>query len=104
MRKRIAPSSSYAFPSATSCSRDAPAVVEPVELEGHRAVPVEPEPAQRVLDLVDRLRDLAARVRVLDAQPELAAVVAREEPVEEERAHAADVEEAGGARSHADAD
>ena len=83
---------------------DAPAVVEPVELERHRPVPVEPEPAQRVLDLVDGLGDLAARVRVLDAQPELAAVVPREEPVEEERAHAADVEEAGRARSHADAD
>ena len=31
-------------------------------------------------------------------------MVAREEPVEEERAHAADVEEAGRARGHADAD
>ena len=38
--------------------RDAPAVVEPVELKGDRAVPVEPEPAQRILDLVDRLAAL----------------------------------------------
>ena len=63
-----------------------------------------PSQRERVLDLVDRLRDLAARVGVLDPKPELAALVAREEPVEEERADAADVEEAGRARSHADAD
>ena len=40
------------------------------------------------------LGDLAARVRVLDPQQELAALVPREEPVEERRADAADVEEA----------
>ena len=68
------------------------------------AVPVDPEPAQRLLDLVDRLGDLAARVGVLDPQAALAALLAREQPVEEERANAADVEEAGRARSHADAD
>ena len=67
----------------------------PVELEGHRPVPVDPEPAQRLLDLLDRLRDLAARVGVLDPQQALAALLAREQPVEEERAHAADVQEAG---------
>ena len=63
-------------------------------------------PSQRseLLDLLDRLRDLAARVRVLDPQQELAALAAGEEPVEEERADTADVEEAGRARSHADAD
>ena len=104
MRKRIAPSSSYAFPSATSCSATRRQSSRRSSWNVGRAVPVEPEPAQRVLDLLDRLRDLAARVGVLDAEPELAAVVAREEPVEEERAHAADVEEAGRARSHADAD
>ena len=102
IRKRIAPSSSYALPSATSCVGDAAAVVHPVELEGERAVPVEPEPAERVLDLVDRLRHLAARVGVLDPEAELAALMPREEPVEEERAHAADVEETGRAGSHAD--
>ena len=74
-----------------------------VELERDRPVPVDPEPAQRVLDLVDRLGDLAARVGVLDPQQALAALLAREEPVEEERANASDVEEAGRARSHADA-
>ena len=78
-------------------------LVHPVELEGDRPVPVDPEPAQRLLDLLDRLGDLAARVGVLDPQQALAALLAREQPVEEERAHAADVEEAGRARSHADA-
>ena len=68
-----------------------------------RPVPVEAEPAEGVLDLVDRLRDLAQRVGVLDPEPELAALVAREEPVEEGGVDAADVEMAGGARGEADA-
>ena len=76
----------------------------PVELERHRPVPVDPEPPQRALDLLDRVDDLAARVGVLDPQPALAALLAREEPVEEERADAADVEVTGRARRHADAD
>ena len=80
------------------------AALDPVELEGRLAVPVDPEPAQRPLDLLDRLRDLAARVGVLDPQQALAAAPAREQPVEEEGADAADVEEAGRARRHADAD
>ena len=77
-------------------------LVHPVELERGRAVPVDPEPAKRLLDLLGRLGDLAARVRVLDPEAALAALLAREEPVEEERAHAADVQEAGRARRHAD--
>ena len=43
-------------------------------------------------------------VGVLDPQAALAAELAGEQPVEEEGAHAADVEEAGRARSHANAD
>ena len=74
MRKRIAPSSSYALPSATSCVGDASAVVHPVELEGERAVPVDPEPVERLLDLVDRLDNLAARIGVLDPEQEFAAL------------------------------
>ena len=66
------------------------------------AVPVDPEPRERPLDLLDRLGDLAARVGVLDPQPALAVLAAREQPVEEERVDAADVEEAGRARRHAD--
>ena len=78
--------------------RDEPArlllrALHAVELERRLAVPVDPEPAQRALDLLDGLLDLAARVGVLDPQEALAAAPAREEPVEEERAHAADVEE-----------
>ena len=81
-----------------------PAPLGAVELEPRRAVPLDPEPAERALDLLDRLLHLAARVGVLDPQQALAAAAAREEPVEEERAHATDVEEPGRARCHADAD
>jgi hypothetical protein len=77
---------------------------EAVELELERAVPVEPEPAERALDLLDGLLDLAARVRILDAQAELAARVTREEPVEERRADAADVEQPRRAGRKTDAD
>jgi len=79
------------------------AALHVVELERNRAVPVQPEPAQRLLDLLGRLEDLARSVRVLDPEQELAALVARKEPVEERRADVADVEQPGGARSHADA-
>jgi hypothetical protein len=75
-----------------------------VELELDLAVPVEPEPPERPLDLFDRLLDLAARVRVLDPKEKLAALVAREEPVEERRADAADVEESGRAGCETSAD
>ena len=101
IRMRIAPSSSYALPSATSRCASSPAVLHAVELEGDLAVPVEAEPAQRLLDLLGRLGDLAARIGVLDPQPELAALVAGEEPVEERGVDTPDVEEAGRARSEA---
>jgi len=78
----------------------APAVVEAVELERDGAVPLDTQPAERLLDLLDGLGDLAARVGVLDAQPVLAPVLAREEIVEEKRPHAADVKKAGRARRH----
>ena len=80
-----------------------PAPLGAVELEGRGAVPLDPEPGERALDLRDRLRHLAAGVGVLDPQQALAAAAAGEEPVEEEGANATDVEEAGRARSHADA-
>ena len=78
------------------------AALHAVELERDLAVPVHAEPAERLLDLLGRLGDLPARVRVLDPQPELAAFVAREEPVEERRVDVPDVEEAGRARGEAD--
>ena len=52
--------------------------LEPVELEREVAVPVEAEPAERALDLLHGLLHLAARVRVLDPQEELAARAAGE--------------------------
>jgi hypothetical protein len=75
-----------------------------VELKRHRAVPVDPEPPQRLLNLLGGLGDLATRVRVLDPQPALAALLAGEQPVEQERAHASHMEEARRARCHADDD
>jgi hypothetical protein len=78
--------------------------LEPVELERDVAVPVEAEPAERALDLLDRLFHLPARVRVLDAEEELSSLVPREEPVEERGADAADVEEPRRAGRKADAD
>src|SRR5262245_14676145 len=43
-----------------------PRPIHDVELERRLAVPLDPEPAERALDLLDGLRDLAARIRVLD--------------------------------------
>ena len=80
-----------------------PASLGPVELETRLAVPLDPEPAERALDLLHRFRDLTTRVGVLDPQQALPAPAASEEPVEQERPHPADVEEAGRARCHADA-
>ena len=104
MRKRIAPSSSYALPSSTRRRATSGAVRGAIELKRHLAVPVEPEPGQGVADLLDSVRDLAARVRVLDPEAELASLVTREEPVEQRRANAPDVERPGRARGHANAD
>src|SRR5947207_1573651 len=78
--------------------RDFLGFLHPVELEGHVTIPVEAEPAERILDLAGRLGDLPARVGVLDSEPKLAALVAREEPVEERSPDAADVEVAGRTR------
>ena len=65
------------------------------ELEHGVAVPVEPEPAHAVEDRVDRRLGRAGAIGILDAQQELAAVMAREQPVEQRGARAADMEEAG---------
>ena len=53
IRKRIAPSSSYAFPRRRAAGQAAGR--PPVELEAHRAVPVDAEPGERSLDLLGRL-------------------------------------------------
>src|SRR5207245_7778957 len=67
-------------------------------------VPVEPEPAQPVEDAFDHLRRRAFDVGVFDAKDEHAAVAAREEPVEERRSRAADVQVAGWRGSQTNAD
>src|SRR5204863_5675815 len=58
-------------------------------------VPGEGEPAEAVEDRRQRGLDVALLIGVVDAQHVLAAVAACEEPVEQRRAHPADVEEAG---------
>jgi hypothetical protein len=65
-------------------------------LEDDLFVPVEPEPAQPLEDGARGLVGGAGLVGVLDAEQELAAELAGEEPVEERGAGAADVEVAGG--------
>src|SRR5262249_51191635 len=79
------------------------AALHPVELKA-QGVPVEPEPRERALDLLGRALDLAAHVRVLDAQQARAALLAREEPVEEERPRRPDGEGPGWGRRHSGQD
>ncbi len=63
----------------------------------HRAlVPVQAAPGHAFLDDSDVVVGAAAEVRVLHAQDEPAPVLAGEEPAEEGRTHAADVQHAGG--------
>jgi hypothetical protein len=66
------------------------------ELVDDLAIPVQLQPAQAFEDRVDRRLGRPLPVGVLDAQAEDAAVMAREQPVEQGGARAADVQEAGG--------
>src|SRR6185436_8333445 len=66
-------------------------------------VPVEPEPPHAVDDARDHVPRRSLGVGVFDAEDERAAVTAGEEPVEQRRARAADVQVAGGGWSEADA-
>ena len=72
-----------------------------LELEHRRLVGVEAEPAQPVEDRVDRTLGRALPVGVLDAQQVAAAMVPGEQPVEQRRPRAADVQITGGRRSEA---
>ena len=74
-----------------------------LELAVRPLVPVEPEPGEGVEDLLDVLGRRALAVGVLDAQDELAAAPAREQPVVEGGAGAPDVEGTGRRRCEADA-
>ena len=69
--------------------------VEAAALEDRALVPIETEPAERVLDPLDPLRPRPGDVGVLDAEDEGPLFVAGEEPVEQRGAGAADVEGAG---------
>ncbi len=75
--------------------RDRGMAVGPRELEHGVTVPVQAQPAHPVQDRVDRGLGRAGAVGILDAQQELAAIRAREQPVEQRRACAADVKESG---------
>ena len=66
-------------------------------------VPVEAQPAQALEDGLDAGVGVALDVGVVQAQDHRAAVVASIEPVEDEGAGAADVQEAGGRRGETDA-
>ena len=67
-------------------------------------VPLQAEPAQVGEDRFLRTRHVALHVGILDAEHELPAEVARQEPVEDGRAGTADVEVPGGAGCEAGAE
>jgi hypothetical protein len=69
--------------------------VGPGELIDLVAVPIEPEPTHPVEDRLDRRLGRARAVGILDAEQELAAMMPREEQVEQRGARAANVEIAG---------
>ncbi len=76
---------------------------EPLALQHRSFVPREPEPSHRLLDADDPLVARPALIGVLDAQDERAAVVAREQVVEQRRARGPDVQRAGRRRRESDA-
>ena len=92
--------------SGTRALRDEPLRVRPVDLEaiglaiagrGRALVPVEPEPAHGIDDLLDVGVGGARAVGIFDAEDEHTLVTARESPVEQRGARAAHVEGPGGA-------
>ena len=75
--------------------------IEALGLVVRALVRVEPQPLHAFEDHAHGLVGGALAVRVFDAQDEFAAVAARLQPAEKRRAHAADVQQAGGAWSEA---
>ena len=75
--------------------------IEALRLVVRAFVRVEPQPLHALEDDAHGLVGGALAVRVLDTQNELAAVAARIQPAEKRRAHATDVQQAGGARGEA---
>ena len=72
-----------------------------LKLADRLAVPIEAEPFEPVENRVDRRLRRPLAIGVLDAQQELAARVLGVEPVEQRRARAADMQEAGRRRREA---
>ena len=68
------------------------------------AVPMQAKPIEPVDDRVHRLARRARAIGVLDPQAEQAGMMLREQPIEERRARAANVKEAGGRGGEADDD
>ena len=66
-------------------------------------VPIEPDPVQAVQDRRERFVDVSLRVGVVDPQNELPALPFGEQPIEQRRPHAADVQVAGRAGGEASA-
>ncbi len=66
-------------------------------------VPVETEPTEPVEDRLQGFRDIALLIRVVDAEQELPAVLAREQPIEQSGANAAYMQVARGAWSETSA-
>ena len=77
-------------------------VREARELAYRLIVPVKTEPGEAVMDRRDRFFGGPAAVGVLDAQQETATVTAREQPVEQRRPRAADVEKPGRRRERSE--
>ena len=78
-------------------------LVEPAGLVDHLFVPVHAHPLQHFEYGVDPLRTGAGGVGIFDAQEEAALLPAGEEPVEQARVGAADVQQSGGAGGKANA-
>ena len=76
---------------------------EPLRLPG-TAVPVQPQPAQVLLDGGDELLARALAIGVVDPQQEMPAPPSREQPVDQRRADVADVQQPGRARREAHLD
>ncbi len=76
-------------------TRDFCVPLDTAELADGFTVPVQAQPLQPFEDRLGRLGRRTPAVRILDSQDELAAVMPGEQPVEQRRARAADVQVAG---------
>src|SRR5256885_15105941 len=75
-----------------------------ISATGRAFVPIKPEPLQPFVDCRHAFFDVPRSISIFDAQHEFAAVMAREEPIEQRGARATDVQKAGGRGGETDAD